>query len=82
MEELFKDIYTFQDLNNKIDDMEDNDNYDEWKDIASEYENLCVDYLRRLMETTTIDINYELGVEEDYVKSAISKIIGNEEEDK
>lgn len=82
MEELFKDIYTFQDLNNKIDDMEDNDNYDKWKDIASEYENLCVDYLRRLMETTTIDINYELGVEEDYVKSAISKIIGNEEEDK
>lgn len=75
MKKMFENIYTFVDLNNKLDEMEDNDNYYNWKNIASNYEEKCIKYINDRNKATTTDINDEIDIEEEFVNSAIKEII-------
>ena len=53
----------------------DDDQYDKFVDIVNEEENKCEDYLRRRSKVTNTDWKDELGIESDYVVSALQMLI-------
>ena len=70
---------SFQELREEIDKLlEDeiiNEEYEDFLDIISDQEEACEDYIRRRSDVTNTDYADELGIEEDYVKTAIQNII-------
>lgn len=53
----------------------DDDQYDNFIDIIDEQENACEDYLNRRSKVTNTDWKDELGIESDYVVSALQMLI-------
>lgn len=77
LEEL--NVSSFEELNEKIEELynegEIDEEYDDFIDISSEQEEKCIDYINRRSEVTNTDWKDELGIEEDYVKTAIEEMI-------
>ena len=56
--------------------------YDNYMEIISDQESSCIDYIERRSKVTNTDYEDELGIESDYVVSAIQDMVGTLEENK
>lgn len=74
-------VSTFQELRDEIDKLLEqeviNEEYEDFLDIISEQEEACEDYIRRRSEVTNTDFNDELGIESDYVLTAVKEIVAS-----
>lgn len=72
----FDNITTFDELEDKIKEVANEDQEDDWLSIAESYKEKCIDYIEERREVTNTDENDEVYIEESYVKSAIQEING------
>lgn len=80
LKDAFENVGSFEELKDTIENLaeEYGDFYDEWLDIADDYEKKCIKYIKKLSKVTTVDPKDEYGYESDYVSSAIKAICGTE----
>lgn len=72
-------VSTFEELRDEIDRLLEeeiiNEEYEDLLDIISEQEEACADYIERRSKVTNTDWKDELGIESDYVTSAIQDML-------
>ena len=72
-------VSSFEELREEIDRLLEeeiiNEEYEDFLDIISNQEDACEDYIRRRSNVTNTDWKDELGIEADYVTSAIQDMI-------
>lgn len=79
LEKLKSKVETFEELDEALSDLLDDeiindDQYSDFKQIASAKENECTDYIRRRSDVTNTDYFDEVDIEMEYVNSAIEEM--------